>query len=75
MRKTIAVDDVRVIANRMLADSIDDVREGRIAVTVMLERVLHDTGNYRGFQYLPGVVSHDVSPPEVIGDETRRRYF
>ena len=70
-RKTNAVDNVRKIANRMLADSIDDASEGRTAVAVMLERVLLDTGNYKGFRYLPGVIVDGVRR----GDETRRAYY
>lgn len=75
MRKTINVEHVKRIANDMLRDSVPEVTEGRQAVASMLERVLHDTGQYRGFQYLPGVVDHSVTPPAVVGDESRRVYY
>lgn len=74
-RKTIAVDDVRKIANRMLADSVDSAGEGREAVAVLIERVLMDTGNYKGYRHLPGVMDYGTDPPNRIGDETRRAYY
>jgi hypothetical protein len=56
-RKTLTVDDLRRTVNSMIAvhqvNCPDDTakREGLIAV---LEFVLHDTGNYKGFRYLDG---------------------
>ena len=50
-RKTIDVAQLRKQVNGLLAESIcsADARQGMINV---LEHVLHDTGNYEGFQYL-----------------------
>lgn len=54
-RKTVEVDTVRKIANDMLAypgDILESNKVGRTAIAVMLERILMDTGNYKGFRYL-----------------------
>ena len=51
-RKTIAVEDVKQLINGMLQNSEDSNQAGRDAAISILERVLMDTGNYRGFQYL-----------------------
>ena len=74
-RKTVKVSEVKDLANKMLANSVDELTEGRQAVASMIEHVLMDTDNYKGFGYLPGVVDYTVSPPNVYGDETRRVYY
>jgi hypothetical protein len=83
-RKTADVAGIRDAANTMLRDSddSDSAREGRIGISVLLERILHDTGNYHGFRYLPTdgrcycgdeVFAHE---PQCTGrDETRRAYY
>lgn len=50
-RKTFPVDELRNSINEILASSTcsPDIRKGQMNV---LEHVLHETGNYRGFQYL-----------------------
>lgn len=95
MRKTINIESVRVLVNQMLRDSHQSdhlcdksdisFREGAISV---LEEILHDSGNYRGFRYLtedevfkdclPGVRrGEDLSYEEKFNntDETRRYYY
>ena len=74
-RKTIDVQRLKERANVMLANSADDMHEGRIAIALLLEWVLMDTGNYHGFRYLPGVIDFTTDPPSVIGDDTRRNYY
>lgn len=74
-RKTIPVEDVKKLANKMLADSIPEYTRERLAVCSLIEHVLMDTGNYRGFGYLPGVVDFTTDPPTFPGDETRRQYY
>ena len=51
MKKTFNVDAFRKSVNHTLAvsDCSVDMRKGMI---VMLEEILHQTGNYKGFQYL-----------------------
>jgi hypothetical protein len=50
-RKTFNVEQFKNQVNDMLAQSTSEpeVRQGMI---VVLERMLHDTGNYHGFRYL-----------------------
>jgi len=62
-RKTVAIVDLIDTANAMLADSIDECRDGRIAIAVYLERILMDANAYRGFRFIDGT------------DETRRSYY
>lgn len=52
MRKTVKIRDVVDVANGMLLDLPDSDVAGRVAICSMLERILHDTGTYSGFQYL-----------------------
>jgi len=74
-RKTIPVERVKELVNGMLERSADDVSpDSRLMVASLLETILMETGNYHGFGYLPGVIDFDKNPPEVIGDESRRRY-
>ena len=51
MRKTFNVDAYRKMVNHSLAlsECSSDVRQGIIN---MLEEILHQTGNYKGFRYL-----------------------
>ena len=54
-RKTVEVERIREIANNFLAyeskfhSDNEDFRKG---VSVMIEAVLHESGNYNGFGYL-----------------------
>ena len=80
-RKTFDVDQLRISVNSRLAGSVcsADVRSGMCSI---LEEVLHDTGNYRGFGYLtatevprghlPGIIRDGEN--SVFPDETRRYY-
>jgi hypothetical protein len=51
MKKTFNVNEYRTMVNETLAKSTcsADMRQGMIT---MLEEILHQTGNYRGFKYL-----------------------
>jgi hypothetical protein len=66
-RKTVTVEAVKAAANAMLRDSIPAMTDGRVGIATLLERVLHDTGNYKGFRYIDG--DHGNT------DDTRRHYF
>jgi len=52
-KKTIMVNEIKELANKMLADSPNEAREKRIAVACFMSDVLDKTRNYRGFCYLP----------------------
>jgi hypothetical protein len=66
-RKTINVDELRDKTNEMLAKSTcsPDVRQGTIDI---LEYVLHETGNYKGFRYLTEREVPDMHLPGVRYD-------
>lgn len=80
-RQTIPVEQIRDWANAalqtanstLLLDNQTPEQAFRLGIAGMLERVLHATGNYAGFQYAdpstPGEYVTDVT------DETRRRYL
>lgn len=78
-RKTVDVELVRNLANGMLEASHDDA--DRNGIIVMLEAILHKSGNYKGFRYtrlMYNVDGTDTSDPTVnwdYTDETRRLYF
>jgi hypothetical protein len=66
-RKTISVEDVKTIANGMLANSQEQLTESREAIAVLLERVLLDTSNYKGYRHIDGNQGHT--------DPTLRYYY
>lgn len=89
MKKTVKVENLRDTINDMLQNSTAsrDVRRGMMAV---LETVLHETGNYRGFRYLtevevpdgclPGITPGDIIINGVVQnnkfpDDSRVRYY
>lgn len=78
-RKTIEVERVRELANKFLELSADIQSHERIGVAGMIENVLHETGNYKGFGYIQGKgIIHDPVPGgvnHVFVDETRRTYY
>lgn len=91
-RKTIPVERLIEIVNNMLAADADLVSDKatnrRSGAMVVLEAVLHETGNYRGFRYLtnlegypvPGVRcnndGYSLPYPDRFNetDDTRRQY-
>jgi hypothetical protein len=50
-RKTFNVEEFKASINRMLAGSVI-TPEGRKSMIIILEDVLMQTGNYKGFRYL-----------------------
>ena len=74
MRKTIDVEQVRRKANDLLALGANDpdsrpTREFRMGIMLLVEHVLHETGNYKGFQYL------DTDDDAQLEDDTLRGYL
>lgn len=51
-RKTIKVERVLDLTNKYLLNSQDSNRDLRLGNAVLLEQILMETGNYRGFGYL-----------------------
>lgn len=52
MRKTIPVEDIKNQVNNTLATYTDAHPEFLSGIRLMLENILHQTDNYRGYQYL-----------------------
>jgi hypothetical protein len=85
-RKTYEVEKLRAYVNKALAND-HWTAEQKQAMAFLLESVLMDTGNYRGFNYLKWVDEGgyeawlaDGQPdfPEkdkYLGDKMRRRYY
>ena len=48
-KKTIKVETLKTITNHQLSSDISQQEKG--CLCTLLERVLHDTGNYQGFNY------------------------
>jgi hypothetical protein len=83
-RKTIPVGKIVDKVNLMLAKTVGSM-ESRIGAMALLEEILHDTGNYRGYKYLdstevpvgeqPGIIRDPNGANNRFPDETRRQYF
>lgn len=50
-RKNVSVEAIKANVNRMIAESTCNA-EGRMGMLKILESILHETGNYKGFCYL-----------------------
>lgn len=84
-RKTFSVAEFTDKINRFLASDPSQISEvERRTAIVILNDILHETGNYQGYQYLEWMNGgcnqwiKDGSPDDkakYIGDETRRHYF
>ena len=83
-RQTLQIARAVEIANGMLRNSVVPPEE-RKAIIVLIETVLHETTNYRGFRYLtadevplghkPGIARQSDGVSNVYPDESRRAYF
>lgn len=73
-RKTIAVSELVGRVNAIIAATSDDMRESRITLGVLLDSVLVETANYKGFRYLPSELDADGQLRDGY-DGTRKRYI
>ena len=86
-RKTINVAEVRYTVNHILATATTDDdkhRQYRMGMILLLEDMLMQTGNYKGYAYLtqdeiipdcrPGVRYEDGKANFIDTDDTRRYY-
>ena len=83
-KKTLPVSVIRERANALLANDNHFSSDFRSGVAALLEGILTETGQYRGFNFLPwlngGYAQWEAAgKPEdrdpYIGDQTRRVYF
>ena len=63
-RKTVDVAYMKEYANTFLMGEAVIAKEMRLGVAVMIEEILFQTGNYKGYKLL-----------DVGGDESRRCYY
>ena len=66
-RKTIKVDDLTRKINDMILHSPDDSKQRREGLMAAIESVLHDTGNYEGFNYLTADMMKRSKNGESVG--------
>lgn len=74
-RKTFSVAELKARVNRMLTESKPEMVESRVTAACLLETVLHETGNYLGFRYLPSELSPNGTQLRRGADESRREYY
>jgi hypothetical protein len=75
-RQTVEVAKLKRMANEYFANSGGPFKDARRAIQSFVEAVLHDTGNYRGFQYLTAEQSKPGHSTGVIHDfETGKHVF
>lgn len=86
-RKTFEVEAIKNYTNGILAAPNHVGKEMREGAILVLDHLLHRSGNYKGYRYLhqyeleagitPGIdsTSGDDAAEWVIMDETRRFYF
>jgi hypothetical protein len=72
MRKTIEVSEMLVWANGHLkrTDQYADSKF-KAGICTMIEKILHDTGNYKGF----GFINNDDSETDTLGYYSRFYYI
>ena len=86
-RKTISVEYIRNKVNFQLLNTPDDMKETRETLQILIETILCETGNYKGFRKLtpldmvtsdfgitPGI-NADVDEPFKGTDHTRVFYY
>jgi hypothetical protein len=73
-RKTVSVEYVKERANTFLATSDDSMAGMRRGMAALLESVLFETGNYKGFRYLSTEWDESTETLREGYDDTRREY-
>jgi hypothetical protein len=79
MRKSIDIANLVAMANAMLSAE-EPSKETRMGIIALLDRALHDTGRYAGYNYQPSEFlpadlqsDHAVLRPDY--DDSRRVYY
>ena len=77
-RKTISVAEVRNTVNAILKDAAyddDKHRQYRMGMCLLLEDILHKTGNYKGYRYLLENEVPDNCSPGVNYEVNAKGHF
>ena len=73
-RKTIEVDYLKRKVNFFLLHSADEHVGKRAALATFLGDVLHETGNYNGFNYLTGPMMEESREGTTVGINVTREH-
>lgn len=73
-RKTVSVDYIKERANTFLATSFDDMAGMRRGMAALLESVLFESNNYKGYRYLSTEWDESTGSLREGFDDTRREY-
>jgi len=68
-RKTYKVDDLKATVNAFLFNSEDSMKDARDQMSMLLENVLMETGNYDGFRYISRVEMQESKMGATFGIE------
>jgi hypothetical protein len=79
VKKSIKVEDILHSLNWQLANQHEHHNGGRAAMMMLVEDILHTTGNYRGFRYLeqhevPNDCKPGIQPKTHEGPDTDNNY-
>ena len=67
-RKTFKVEDLVKVVNHSLRNG-GDTADTRIGMIALIEQVLHDSGNYKGYRYLTQAEIPSPHKPGIQVDE------
>jgi len=73
VQKTIKVDNLRMKINNYLRDTEDRMDKERQGLSVILEDVLMETGNYSGFMYLDHINMRKSKNGTTVGMHTDKK--
>jgi hypothetical protein len=73
-RKTVEVEKIKNRVNRLIENTLDDpaADDTRMTLAILIEGILLDTGNYKGFRYLD--IEFEDGEVKTYGNLTRRHY-
>ena len=87
-KKTMQVESIKEYCNELLAGKVEDNKwlnpQARIGIATVLEHILHETGNYHGFNYVEWLDGGcekwraDGCPEDntsYLGDQTKVYYY
>ncbi len=71
-RKTVDIEDLKAKINDQLLHTFDHDTSGRSALAALLSTILHDAGQYNGFNYLtPDMMASSLNGTTIGIDHTK----
>lgn len=74
-KKTVGVEWVKDKTNELLALSADEMEWQRRGAASLLEAILFETGNYKGYSFLSSEWDEDTQTLRMGFDDSRRKYM